>query len=144
MATHRFVATTWHNVLGTVPAELRVESGDTVVTETIDAHGKDSGNVRRANSPNPMNGPIHVAGAEPGDALRVDILKMTPTRETGWTVSALAPNVVDPRFADELPPRKIVTWRIDRKAKKVRLERSIAGLEDMALPLAPMIGCFGV
>ena len=66
MATHRFVATTWHNVLGTLPAELRIESGDTVVTDTIDAHGKDRDNVRRANSPNPMNGPIHVAGAEPG------------------------------------------------------------------------------
>ena len=32
--THRFVATTWHNVLGTLPAELRIESGDTVVTDT--------------------------------------------------------------------------------------------------------------
>ena len=144
MATHRFVATTWHNVLGTLPAELRVESGDTVITDTLDAHGKDRDNVRRANSPNPMNGPIHVAGAEPGDALRVDILKMKPIRDTGWTGSTLAANVVDPRFADELPPRKIVTWRIDRKAKTVRLDRNIAGLDHLVLPLAPMIGCFGV
>ena len=144
MATHRFVATTWHNVLGTLPAELRIESGDTVVTDTIDAHGKDRDNVRRANSPNPMNGPIHVAGAEPGDALRVDILKMKPIRDTGWTGSTLAANVVDPGFADELPPRKIVTWQIDRKAKTVRLDRNIAGLEHLVLPLAPMIGCFGV
>jgi acetamidase/formamidase len=69
---------------------------------------------------------------------------MSPIRDNGWTRSSLAANVVDPRFADELPPSKVVTWTIDRKKKTVRLERSIAGLEDMVLPLAPMIGCFGV
>lgn len=144
MATHRFVATVWHNVLATVPAELTVESGDTVVTETIDAHGWDKNKVRRANSPNPMNGPIHVRGAEPGDALKVEILKMAPIRDNGWTRSALAANVVDPGFARDLPPSKVVTWTIDRKKKTVRLERAIAGLEHLELPLAPMIGCFGV
>ena len=144
MATHRFVATDWHNVLATLAPALTIADGDTVITETIDAHGWDKNKVRKAKSPNPMNGPIAVEGAEPGDALKVEILKMSPIRDTGWTAAALAPNVVDPRFADELPPRKSVTWTIDRKKKTVRLERSIAGLEDMVLPLAPMIGCFGV
>ena len=35
--------------------------------------------------PNPMNGPIFVTGAEPGDALKVEIVRMTPIRATGWT-----------------------------------------------------------
>jgi acetamidase/formamidase len=144
MAVHRFVATEWHNVLATLPPELSIASGDTVVTETIDAHGWDKDKVRRANGPNPMNGPIYVRGAEPGDALRVDILKMSPIRDNGWTRSSLADNVVDPTFADMLPPSKVVTWTIDRKKKTVRLERPIAGLENFVLPLAPMIGCFGV
>ena len=58
MTTHRFAATTWHNVLGTLPPALTVASGDTVITETIDAHGLDKDGVRRAPEPNPMNGPI--------------------------------------------------------------------------------------
>ena len=32
MTTHRFVATEWHNVLGTRPAACTVASGDTVIT----------------------------------------------------------------------------------------------------------------
>ena len=144
MATHRFVATEWHNVLATLPPALTIADGDTVITETIDAHGWDKNKVRRANGPNPMNGPIYVKGAAPGDALRVEILKMSPIRDNGWTRSSLSANVVDPRFVHDLPPSKVVTWTIDRKKKTVRLERTIAGLEDMVLPLAPMIGCFGV
>ena len=72
MTTHRFIATAWHNVLGTLAPALTVASGDTVITETIDAHGIDKDGVQRAPEPNPMNGPISVTGAEPGDALKVD------------------------------------------------------------------------
>ena len=52
-----------------------------------------------------MNGPIFVTGAEPGDALKVEILRMTPIRATGWTRASLAGNVVDPEFVRGLPPR---------------------------------------
>src|SRR5690606_40422999 len=58
----------------------------------------DKDGVQRAPEPNPMNGPIFVTGAEPGDALKVEILRMTPIRATGWTRAALAGNVVDPEF----------------------------------------------
>ena len=37
MTTHRFSPTIWYNTLGSHPAALTVESGDTVVTETLDA-----------------------------------------------------------------------------------------------------------
>ena len=48
MTTHRFIATNWHNVLGTLPPVLTIASGDTVITETIDAAGFDSTGTRRA------------------------------------------------------------------------------------------------
>lgn len=144
MTTHRFVARQWHNVLGTLPAALTIASGDTVVTDTIDAGGWDKDRRKRAPRPNPMNGPIAVEGAEPGDALLVEIIRMTPNRDTGWTRAALAENVVDPAFVPKLPPRRRVTWLIDAKKKTARLEKPSAGLEDLVMPLAPMIGCFGV
>ena len=144
MTTHRFIPTAWHNVLGTLPPALTIESGDIVVTETIDANGWDKSNAKVANGPNPMNGPIAVAGAEPGDSLRVEILDMTPNRATGWTRGALAENVVNPGFVPHLPSRERVTWLIDRNAQTARLENSPAALADMVFPLAPMIGCFGV
>jgi amidase len=144
MTTHHFIPTQWHNVLGTFPPALTVESGDIVVTETIDANGWDKTGTKVANGPNPMNGPIAVAGAEPGDSLKVEILDMTPNRATGWTRAALAENVVEPEFVMSLPPRDRITWRIDRNAMTVQLEDPPEALRDMVFPLAPMIGCFGV
>ena len=84
--------------------------------------------------PNPMNGPIAVEGAEPGDTLRVDIVDMTPIRATGWTRAALAENVVDPEFVTQLPPRDRATWRIDRNAQTVHARRR-------ARPRSPAWSC---
>jgi len=144
MTTHHFTPTRWHNVLATLPAALTVASGDTVVTETIDANGWDKHDRKVMNGPNPMNGPIAVEGAEPGDRLKVEILAMQPTRATGWTRSALAENVVDPTFVPELPPRTRAIWSIDRNAQTVTLLDPPQSLGTLTLPLAPMIGCFGV
>jgi len=144
MSTHHFVPTTWHNSIGSHPPALHIASGDTVVTETIDAGGVDKLGVQRQHGPNPMNGPIFVEGAEPGDVLRVSIDTMTPIRDTGWTWGPISALVVDPEAVRDLPPRKQVTWNIDRAALTARLAAPPASLEDFVLPLAPMIGCFGV
>jgi acetamidase/formamidase len=144
MVVHRLDASVWHNVLGSVPAALAVGDGDTVITQTLDSGGTDKDGVRRWHGPNPMNGPIHVEGAEPGDALCVDIVRMTPIRDTGYTGSVLAANVVDPEAVRGLPARASANWLIDRTAGTVRLEAPPEGLENFVLPLAPMIGCFGV
>ena len=144
MTTHRFTATRWHNVLATLPPALTVASGDTVITETIDADGVDKEGVRRTTGPNPMNGPIFVEGAAPGDALRVEIVRMTPASATGWTRASLAANVVDPEVVRKLPPSDKVTWRIDRQALTATLDPPVPGLESFVLPVEPMIGCFGV
>ncbi|MEQ1899649.1 MAG: acetamidase/formamidase family protein [Devosia sp.] len=140
MTTHHFVPTQYHHVLATLPPTLTVESGDTVVTETIDANGWDKHGNKAWKAGNPMNGPIAVAGAEPGDSLKVEILAMQPIRATGWTRASVAPNVVDPDFAAQLPPRVRTTWRIDRNAQTTQLEDG----SGPTLPLSPMIGCFGV
>ena len=144
MTTHRFIPTTYHNVIGSLSPELSVADGDTVVTQTLDAAGSDREGVKQASSPNPMNGPIFVEGAEPGDALKVEIKSMTPTRSTGFTRSVVAANVVDPETVRGLPPRDTAIWQIDDTTLTVRLSEQVSGLENFVLPLAPMIGCFGV
>lgn len=145
MTTHRFVPTTWYNTLGTHPVALTVESCDTVVTETIDAGGWDKDGRQVWGGPNPMNGPIAVAGAEPGDSLLVEIVDMVPIAPTGWTRPMLAVNVVDPIFArDVLQPGERTFWNIERNARTARLAEPPAPLKDFDLPLEPMIGCFGV
>jgi amidase len=144
MTTHRFAPTIWHNVLGTFPPALTVASGDTVMTETVDAGGADKNDQPVTRGGNPMNGPIAVDGAEPGDSLKVEILDMTPIRATGWTRASLAESVIDPSFVQTLPERKRATWRIDRNAQTITLEDAPASLANHVFPLDPMIGCFGV
>jgi acetamidase/formamidase len=85
-----------------------------------------------------------VEGAEPGDALEVSIIRLTPSREIGWTRFPLATNVVDPDRAARLPDRESVDWAIDVTAGNVRLVDPPPALADLVLPLEPMIGCFGV
>jgi acetamidase/formamidase len=144
MATHRFQPTTYQNTFGTHEAVLDIVPGDTVVTTTIDAGGRDMNNEQVGQRPNPQTGPFRVVGAEPGDALVVRIDAIRPNRETGWTSTGLATNVVDPDFVPRLPNTPRIDWAIDTGAGTVRPAEPVAGLERLVLPLDPMLGSFGV
>ncbi len=144
MATHHFEPTCYHNVIGSQEPVLRVADGDSVVTTTLDAGGSDGRGERLALAGNPMTGPFYVEGAEPGDTLAVTIDRLTPNRDTGFTRSVVASNVVDPEFVHDLPPSERVIWAIDRVAGTVALAEPPEPLRDLVLPIAPMIGCFGV
>ena len=64
MALHNFTPTRFYNTIGSHEPVLKMGDGDTVVTETLDAHGFDRHGEKRAESPNPMTGPFYVSGAE--------------------------------------------------------------------------------
>ena len=91
-----------------------------------------------------MTGPFFVTGAEPGDTLTVSIDRMTMTRETGWTFTPIAPNVVDPGAGAAMPERTRHIWTIDSDAGRAWLAEPPEALREWSVPLAPMIGCFGV
>lgn len=82
---------------------------------------------------NPINGPIAVAGARPGDVLQVDILDIE-TREWGWTANIPGFGLL----ADEYPDPFVQTWRLD-------WERGTAQFRpNIHVPLDPFIGVIGV
>jgi amidase len=144
MTTHRFRPTQYYNVIGTAEPCLRIADGDTVVTDTIDASGLDANGIGVAKGPNPMTGPFFIEGAEPGDTLAVRIVRLTPSRATGWTNSPLAFTVLDPAAIVDRPAPQRVTWNINANTGAVRLQEPPKGLEGFAPPIDPMIGCFGV
>ena len=96
MTSKTFVPTTFYNSIGSHKPALLMSDGESIVTETLDAHGFDRHGIKRADAPNPMNGPFYVSGAEPGDALLIRIDHIVMTRPTGWTFQVLSPNVVNP------------------------------------------------
>lgn len=144
MTTHRFEPTHYFNTLGSHPPVLTVADGDTVITTTIDAHGSDHHGRRVAGRPNPQTGPFYVKSAEPGDTLAVDLVRLAPNRATGFTRDVVAPNVVDPEFAASLPEPNTVTWDVDVAAGVGTPQQPLPRLGRLSLPLAPMVGCFGV
>ena len=144
MARHEFDPTRYHNTLGTAEPALTIADGDTVIAQTVDAWGIDRHGKTVASRPNPMTGPFFVTGAEPGDTLTVSIDRMTMTRGTGWTFTPIAPNVVDPGAVAALPERTRHIWTIDSDAGRAWLAEPPEALREWSVPLAPMIGCFGV
>lgn len=141
---HEFQPDHYFNTMGSHPPVLHIKPGDTVVTTTVDASGRDASGERITPRGNPQTGPFHVEGAEPGDTLVVKLDKLTPNRPTGWSATVLAANVVDPEFARALPENPSADWNVDLERGEASLVEPIAGLEALRLPVAPMLGCFGV
>ncbi len=147
MATHRFSPKQYHNTFAAHPRVLELEPGDLVETVTVDARGLGPTGEAEARRGNPLTGPFLVRGAEPGDAVSVEILELVPNRDTGWASHRLAPVTLDPDFVEALGPQpdaSVRTWLIDLPGATLRPAAEIPGLPGLALPLSPMLGCIGV
>lgn len=155
MTTHQFTPTRYYTTIGSHEPALRIADGDTVVTSTVDAGGRDANGELVTHGGNPQTGPFFVEGAEPGDTLVVTLDRLTPNRSIGYTASVVAANVLDPEFVREMPERGIVFWNVDVASGTVRLQEAPVWfkgnstevpetLRDLVLPMTPMVGCFGV
>ncbi len=144
MTVHHFQPTQYHTTMGSHAPVLHIADGDTVITTTVDARGSDAHDVKVTPGGNPQTGPFYVEGAEPGDTLLVTLDRITPNRDRGWSRAALASNVVDPDYVAELPPRELADWQVDTAAGVATLLTPVTRLGRMEVPLAPMLGCFGV
>ncbi|MDX1619689.1 MAG: acetamidase/formamidase family protein, partial [Nitriliruptorales bacterium] len=118
---------------------VQVSSGDVVEVQTIDAAGgqldgsSTSDHVANLDldRANPLTGPIHVAGAQPGDTLAVHILELH-TSGWGWTANIPGFGLL----ADDFPDPHVIHSRYDQE----RLE-----FGDLAIwRPAPFIGTIGV
>ena len=96
---------------------------------------------------NPVTGPFHVDGAEPGDTLAVHFVAIEPARD--WAVSTTFPHfgalTGTHNTATLHPPLDEVVWlyEVDSAAGVVRY-RARRGEYTVDLPLDPMHGTAGV
>jgi acetamidase/formamidase len=142
--TLRFTATRYYGTYSAAhPPALRIKPGDHVVTQTIDAEGRDASDAKVADGPNPEIGPFFVEGAEPGDTLVVTLVRVEPNRATARMGGLLAPYALDPQFLRSRAERQAEreTWAIDRERHVART--TTAGMKPgpIELPIAPMLGC---
>jgi len=126
----------WDN---SVEPRLVIEPGDTVVFECLEASGqytKDSTiddflNVDRSKV-HALNGSVYVNGAEPGDALEVEILDMQH-KGWGWTAFRSGFGLL----ADDFKEPHFHVWELVGN-------QCHFGVNDIVLPFEPMPGCVGV
>jgi len=137
------------------PILARIQSGDTVVTKTVDSAGFDYAGVRHTKTHgNPLTGPFYVEGAEPGDAIAVELKRVRLNRATGYTayrVGALSPEAREKfspgQYAEGavLPGRTdLVPFAIDLKSGTARPKDRLSRRIDLTFTAAPMLGCIGV
>src|SRR5439155_5936791 len=138
--THRFKPTVGYPTFAVRPPVLTVKPGDVVESESLWGEwyekpgGKWPGEV----------GPIAIEGAEPGDTLVVEILKVRPNRDTavstqGGRFGALVPDSGTAMLNDAFPRGRYV-WRIDRAAMTGTLDLPGSALKSVTVPLRPMLG----
>jgi amidase len=133
---------------------VRVQPGTVVELTTEDCFG---GRVRTAEDLpsrvcdlahlNPVTGPVHVEGAEPGDTLAVHVIDIAPARD--WAVSTTFPHFGALTATHETAmlhdPLEEVVWvyEVDRE-RGTCLFRPRRGGPEVELPLDPMHGTLGV
>ena len=140
MATHHLDDTLphafWDN---SYPARLRIQPGDTVVFETLEASagqvGPDSTSeaVRTLNFDliHPLTGPVYVEGAEPGDALVVDIVSI---KHKGWGWNAVIPGFG--LLAEDFTEPYLHHYKLGETTCEFR--------SDIQIPYEPFCGVMGV
>ena len=83
---------------------ITVDSGDELIVETWDAFlgERDPSVIDASELKGPATGPIYVNGAEPGDALKVDFISITPKGEAAHMVMP-GRGFLEEEFTDAYP-----------------------------------------
>jgi amidase len=138
--THHFKPTVGHPTFAVRPPVLTVKPGDVLESESLwgewyeKAGGKWPGEV----------GPIAIEGAEPGDTLVVEVLKVRPNHDTavstqGGRFGALVPDGSTAMLNDMFPRGRYV-WRIDRARMTGTVDLPGSAMKQVTVPLQPMLG----
>ena len=132
----------------TTPPVIEIASGDEVALSCLPAgtaaswpeggvepvHARVLEAVPRDLGAHMMTGPVAVAGARPGDALRVDILEITPAHDLGFTGVRPLHGALPDRF----PGPHVIHVPVDRDAWTCTLPWG------SVLPLDPFFGVMAV
>ena len=127
---------------------LRVEPGDRVTVETLDAFGGKIKNEKTKPSQvlefpnvNPLNGPIFVEGAEKGDALKIQIKSIKPRGPQPRGTTCLIPFFGGLSGTQKSPTLQEPLPEIVHKVNIT--ERKVSWSDRIRFPYDPFIGTIG-
>ena len=124
---------------------LTLVPGDRVTTTLLDNEGQDADLEYQAMPGNTLTGPFFVEGAMPGDTLVVHLRRVSLNRDTAKMYShQLNQAAIQPGHAQNPSQDWGRTWRLDAEAGTARIEAEGSAIENLTLPLEPMVGSIGV
>ncbi len=144
---HRFFTRTYHRRFASdIPPAMHIFPGDSVSTSTVDAAGVDAMGNRRSQGGNPLTGPFYIENAWPGDTLVVHFTRIRLNRDSAIHNDGIVGTAFDPYYFQELKRVEGFDsdWKLDRERGVATLKNPTAKLKNLALKVAPMLGCVGV
>jgi acetamidase/formamidase/creatinine amidohydrolase/Fe(II)-dependent formamide hydrolase-like protein len=138
--THRLKPTVGHPTFAVRPPVLTVKPGDVLESESLWGEWYEKPGAKWPGEV----GPIAIEGAEPGDTLVVEVLKVRPNRDTavstqGGRFGALVPDSRTAFLNDPFPQGRYV-WRLDRQRMTGTVDLPGSRMKSTTVPLAPMLG----
>ena len=140
-----FIPETFSNSFSlNVPPVLKINSGDTVLTETIDAGGYDKNGEKRQHGGNPLTGPFYIENSRPGDFLAVTFTRIVLNRSYAFTTEAFVSRSLPKSTIKLLPKPHNAKWNLDVKTGFATPDSAFEHLSHFKVPLHPFLGCVGV
>ena len=139
-------------VFGVAPPVARLKPGNILDANSLDCFGnalqKPGDSFSLVKGDNPLTGPFHIEGAEPGDTLVVHILDLQVDGKQG--VGTFSPGFgainsthYTPMLEKEPLPEKIWFYPIDH-AERTAMFQALDSNYKVKIPLHPFLGCIGV
>lgn len=124
---------------------LRLVSGDTVRTSTVDANGTDSNSKTVTPGGNPLTGPFYIEDAMPGDVIAVKLLKVSTNRNWAFSGVGMIENALLSNYFTNRKYSAIDNiWLISKDSNFLRMKNPSERLKNYRIPLTPFLGCIGV
>jgi acetamidase/formamidase len=138
-------------VYGSAAPVAHVKPGEIIETNTLDAFGnaikKPGDKLSSVKGDNPLTGPFHIDGAQPGDSLAIKFLDLQVDGNQG--VGAFAPGFGALNQTNYTPmlhanlPEKIWFYPIDKSTNTATF-KALDSNFSVRIPLRPFLGCIGV
>jgi acetamidase/formamidase len=123
---------------------LRLSSGDTVFTTTVDAGGHDNKGIEVTWGGNPLTGPFYLENAMPGDAIAIHIVSVRTNRGNAFSGRSIMDQNLTPDYvANRKNDRIDNEWLIDSDSGQLRMKSPTNALRNYRVPLLPFLGCVG-
>jgi acetamidase/formamidase len=136
----------YNNFSHKFPVALKIQQGDTIKSESVDAGGINKNGESIAKRGNPVTGPFFIEGALPGDIVAITLTSVSLNRDYATTVGGFVKRSLPMEAIKEVYGRnaKLIKWNLDTISGFATPQFENEHLGNFKVPLKPFMGCLGL